>query len=88
MSKVYPLENSPLYGIRNRTKRALLLGLNKNYFSKAYKYTYNCFSKPKPNGRERDFEEPIGELKIIQRRINKVLSRVETPNWVISGKTT
>lgn len=86
MNKVYPLENSPLYGMRNRTKLALLLGLDKNYFSKTHKYTYNCFSRSKPNGGERHFTEPLGELKIIQKRINKLLSRIETPNWVISGK--
>ncbi|MFR7991363.1 MAG: reverse transcriptase family protein [Lachnospiraceae bacterium] len=86
MNKTYPLKNSPLYGMRNRTKLALLLGLNKNYFSKIHKYTYNCFSRPKPNGGERYFTEPTGELKLIQKRINRLLSRIETPNWVTSGK--
>lgn len=32
MNKIYPLEKSPLYKIRNRKKLAILLGLPEEYF--------------------------------------------------------
>lgn len=32
MSKMYPIEKSPLYRMRNRRKLAVLLGLPKEYF--------------------------------------------------------
>lgn len=87
MSKEYSLERSPLYRIRNRRKLAVLLGLPQNYFSCKHEYEYSEFSKPKPNGDgNRHFTVPSAELKIIQKRICRLLTRIITPEWVISGK--
>ena len=67
MSKVYKIEKSPLYRMRNRRKLAILLGLPENYFSKKPEYKYCEFSKPKPNGDgERHFTVPAEELVILQ----------------------
>lgn len=87
MSKNYPIERSPLYRLRNRRKLAELLGLPKNYFKKEHSYKYKEFSRAKLNGNgNRNFTEPLGELKKIQKNIYRLLSRIETPIWIISGK--
>lgn len=87
MSKRYPLEVSPLYRLRNRSRLAELLNLPKNYFSQVHNYDYREFTRPKPNGDgERKFIVPQDELKDIQKHICKLLNRIETPEWVMSGK--
>ncbi|WP_373221422.1 reverse transcriptase family protein [Mediterraneibacter gnavus] len=87
MSKIYKIEKSPLYRMRNRRKLAVLLGLPQNYFSNKREYKYCEFSKPKPNGDgERHFTVPSEELKLIQKALCRLLTRIETPDWVMSGK--
>lgn len=87
MSKSYSLEQSPLYRLRNRRKLADYLNLTENYFSVKHDYIYNQFSKPKSNGDgKREFTVPPTDLKIIQRQICKRMKRIETPEWVMSGK--
>lgn len=87
MSKTYSLEYSPLYKLRNRRKLAKLLFLPGNYFRVFHVYKYNEFSKPKPNGDgERHFMNPEDELKKIQRKIYKLIKRIDIPDWVKSAK--
>ncbi len=87
MSKVYKIEKSPLYRMRNRRKLAVLLGLPQNYFLHRLEYEYSEFSRQKPNGDgERHFTVPSEELKLVQRVLCRLLTRIETPDWVMSGK--
>lgn len=87
MSKTYPLQSSKLYRMRNRRKLAELLGLPANYFKNNHYYEYKIFERTKANGKEsRQFSVPDDELKRIQKRIYTLLSRIETPNWVMFGK--
>lgn len=87
MSKCYPIENSPLYRLRNRRRLAELLYLPKNYFQEEHTYCYNEFSRPKPNGNEkRQFAVPPDDLKDMQKHICILLKRIITPEWVMSGK--
>ena len=87
MSKMYSLQVSPLYRMRNRRKLAILLGLSEDYFKCEHKYEYNTFSRLKANGKDmRYFAVPADDLKIIQKKICKLLSRIETPDWVMTGK--
>lgn len=87
MSKYYPIENSPLYRLRNRRRLAEFLNLPKNYFKEKHTYCYNEFSRPKPNGGgERHFTVPPEDLKGIQKRICNLFKRIITPEWVMSGK--
>ena len=66
--------------MRNRRKLAVLLGLPQNYFSNKREYKYCEFSKPKPNGDgERHFTVPSEELKLIQKALCRLLTRIETP---------
>jgi hypothetical protein len=88
-NKCYALEQSPLYRLRNRRKLATLLKLDERYFYQEHEYAheYHSFSKPKPNGDGmRKFTVPSDDLKIIQKQVSKLLSRIETPDWVMSGK--
>lgn len=88
MSKTYKIEKSPLYRMRNRRKLAALLGMPENYFLHKPEYEYYEFSKPKPNGDgERHFTVPSEELKLIQKVLCRLLTRIETLDWVMSGKS-
>lgn len=85
--KYYALEQSPLYRLRNRRKLATLLKLDERYFCQEHEYAYHGFSRPKPNGDGmRNFTVPSDDLKNIQKQISKLMNRIETPNWVMSGK--
>lgn len=84
--KTYPLSRSPLYRLRNRKKLAKLLCVELSYFNKEHRYSYRHFVEPKPNGGDRHFADPPDRLKKIQKRINRLLQRIETPKWVKSGK--
>jgi len=86
MNKTYPIQRSPLYGLRNRRKLAELFGLDGSYFRREHNYQYSHFDKTKPNGGVRHFANPLGDLKHIQRRIHVLLQRIELPEWVKSGK--
>ncbi len=87
MNKTYQLQASKLYRLRNRRKLAELLGVPRTFFNSEHVFKYDEFSRPKPNGDgERLFTVPEDELKRIQKRICKLLVRIETPEWVISGK--
>ena len=82
-SKTYPLQKSPLFRLRNRRKFALLLGVNVDYFKTPHVYSYKEFERPKASGDGvRKFAEPKGEI----RDILKYLKRIETPEWLKSGK--
>lgn len=87
MSKMYALEQSPLYRMRNKKKLATLLGISTNYLMREHGQDYYKFSRPKPNGDgTRNFTVPSDELKYAQKKLCRLLSRIQTPDWVISGK--
>lgn len=87
MNKAYTLQQSKLYRLRNRTKLAELLMLPPSFFKHGYSFVYEEFSKPKPNGSGlRIITAPEENFKKIQKRICRLLSRIKTPEWLISGK--
>lgn len=87
MGKIYSIEKSPLYRMRNKRKLSILLGLPEKYFFNKHEYKYYEYSKEKLNGiGKRYFSVPPKELKLIQKRICKLLMRIETPDWVMSCK--
>lgn len=47
---------------------------------------YRNFNLVKPNGGKRNINDPGKTLKSIQKVILRSLSRIETPDWLISGK--
>lgn len=86
MYKTYSLQASPLYRLRNRKKLAELLELPPTFFRKEHTFRYDEFSRPKLSGGERHFTVPEEALKAIQKRLCRLLTRIETPEWVTSGK--
>ena len=86
MIKEYPIDRSPLYRLSNKKKLADLLGLPKNYFRTVHKYKYSEFNQDKPDGSKRKINNPEDKLKKIQKKLFKLLNRIEKPDWVISGK--
>lgn len=86
MTKEYNIEKSPLYRLRNKQKLAELLGLPSNYFRTIHTYKYSEFFKDKPDGSKRKINNPEDNLKKIQKKLFKLLNRIEKPEWVISGK--
>lgn len=87
--KTYPISNSPLYKLSNKSKLAEILGVDKKYLIH-FKYTrdnYNCWERDKKNGNgKRPVENPKYELKKVQSKLNKLLSRVITNEYLMSGK--
>ena len=87
--KSYPINHSPLYKLSNKTKLADILGIDKRYLLH-FKYTrdnYKCWERPKKNDNgTRPVEDPNYELKKIQSKLNKLLSRIITSEYLMSGK--
>ena len=86
MTKEYNIEKSPLYRLRNKQKLAELLGLPRNYFRTIHTYKYSEFFRDKSDGSKRKINNPEDKLKKIQKKLFKLLNRIEKPEWVISGK--
>lgn len=88
MIKTYPIENSPLYKLSNRKKILELLKLENYSQLERYKdnKNYNKFSKEGKNGKIREIENPNPELKKFLKDFNKLLQRIELPDYVKAGK--
>lgn len=85
MIKTYDIERSPLYNLQSKKKLAQLLFLPDEYFKTIHNYKYTQFFKKKSNGTNRVIYNPEESLKEIQKRIFKLLSRINKPDFVISG---
>jgi len=82
----YPLEKSPLYGLSNKRKLESMIGLDKYSLNKISRHiTYNNFTISKKDGGERPVTAPNPYLKRIQRSAYNLMSRIERPDWLISG---
>lgn len=85
-NKQYPLENSPLFNLSNKRKFEELIGIEKYSLNKTSKYiSYYKFTEAKKSGGERLITAPNNYLKKIQRSIYNLMSRIERPDWLISG---
>ncbi len=88
-NKTYKKEKSPLYELNSRKK---LLDL---FFTTDYKTlqtlsldedNYNIFEKRNKNKpTKRIIEEPIGDLKKFHKNFNRLLQRIEVPDFVKAG---
>jgi retron-type reverse transcriptase len=84
-SKSYSLDQSPFYMLRNGKKLANLLGINTaelRRLSKRADTLYREFEVPKKSGGLRGVENPCRELKLVQARIARLLSRVTPPEYL------
>ena len=87
----YPLNQSPLYKLRSRKKLAELLGLmiqGLNQMAASQESLYKRFSKKiEKDGKikERFIEHPKPQLRQIQKRLVRLLDRIQPPDFIHSG---
>lgn len=83
--KSYPIEDSFLFRLRNRRKLEEHLNIPSGYLKKkniTNRIRYQQFDTNKG----RHIENPNNQLKLIHRRLMKLLQRIETPEFLKSGK--
>lgn len=97
-SSKYSITQSPLYRITSKKKLAELLGIKLDQLvditknsKKFYKvWTKNTLKWDKKKKifytKARDVEESRFLLKKVQRKLCRLMSRIETPDWLMSGK--
>ena len=84
----YSLEKSPLYRLSNKRKLESMIGLERYSLNKiSSRITYNSFmiAKKGDGDGERLITAPNHYLKRIQRAAYNLMSRIEKPDWLISG---
>ena len=88
---MYLIHLSPLHAISSKKRLAQVLNTDTTTLRQLIKQLhsnnipYKEFSEKK-NGKTRAIQNPFPILKKIQKRIKKLLSRITTPEWLISGK--
>lgn len=88
MMKCYPIESSPLFKLENKRRLAQLLRLERKAMTALLARAddnYTVGSVPKPDGTMRDTETPKADLKHVQKRLLRLLSRIQYPAYLHSG---
>lgn len=83
--KKYPMNQSPLYKLRSRSKLAKLLNLSVGQLkrmSSATDTSYSEFNVPKKDGGQRRVENPVRELKLAQAKLARLLCRIAPPDYL------
>lgn len=81
--KLYPLNQSPLFKLKNKKKLLQVIGLSKK---QADKLMLDLAYKEFENDAGRKIQEPIAQLKAVHRKIGVLLSRIELPPYLHSGR--
>jgi len=83
-SASYPLDQSPLFKLRRKRRLAELLGISLPELRKLTKSDglYREFSQKKADGGVRDIEAPARDLKVVQARLSRLLSRIAAPEYL------
>lgn len=85
-NKIYTIDRSPLYGLKSKRKLSKLLGVDHTHLDRLTS-DENYYVQIKIRGsKERETQTPFGELDIAHKKIFKLLSRIETPEYLFSGK--
>ena len=79
-NKQYDINQSPLYKLNSKSKLSSILNID----NLAFLLNNDHYNRFKMNGRQ--IESPCKELKKVHKRVLKLLSRIITPNYLISGK--
>lgn len=82
----YPLNQSPLYRLRNRKKLAEFLGIDRSELedlANAPKYSF--FDRKRPGKDPRPIQNPAKPLKKAQAKVATLLGRVQAPAYLHSG---
>jgi retron-type reverse transcriptase len=84
-SKIYALNQSPFYKLRNRKRLSELLGITPadlQYLSKQANELYREFPIQKKSGGTRDVENPARKLKLLQAKLARWLGRITPPDYL------
>ncbi|HHI0460797.1 TPA: reverse transcriptase family protein [Escherichia coli] len=81
--KLYPLNQSPFFKLKTRTKLLEIIGLSR---SQADKLMLDSAYKEFINDAGRSIQEPIAQLKAVHKRIGILFSRIELPQYLHSGR--
>ena len=84
--KLYPIETSCFYGLESKRKLAELLQVS---LPDLHSLKGDCdflVRKKIVKGKERDIQEPLGLRKTVHKRLQKLLSRIQAPEYLFSGK--
>lgn len=81
--KLYPINQSPLFKLKSKNKLLEIIGLSK---PQASKLTLDTAYKEFVNEAGRKIQEPIPQLKAVHKRIGALLSRIELPRYLHSGR--
>jgi RNA-directed DNA polymerase len=85
--KIYPIQRSPLYRLRNKRKLAELLGVSTRDLRKLVDdSSYNVFPRKQPGKKDRMIEHPTGLRELVHKGLQNLFSRIELPTYVFSGK--
>ena len=79
----YPLNQSPLYKLSTKNKLADLLHLTPKQLVAVVRNTASLYRLDNIDGRQ--IEDPKHQLKGIHTRLQKLLSRIKTPDYLHSG---
>lgn len=83
--KSYSLDQSPLYKLTRKRRLAEIVGIEQaelRFLSKNADSLYNEFDLPKKSGGVRRVENPRRQLKIVQARLARLLSRIAAPDYL------
>lgn len=81
----HPLDQSPFYKLRSKRKLADLLRISQaelRLMCRTAGEVYREFSVPKKDGALRRVEDPARQLKLVQARIARQLSRIKPPDYL------
>lgn len=81
--KLYPLNQSPFFKLTTKNKLLEIIGLSKN---QANKFILDSAYKEFVNDSGRTIQEPIAQLKAVHRRIGVLMSRIQLPAYLHSGR--
>lgn len=88
IKKIIPLESSKLYRIGTRQDLADILGISLTEL-KALRSddNYKEWTKKEKGKKDRLIEEPLPFLSSVLSRLQAILSKIETPDYLLSGKS-
>ncbi len=86
--KRYPLNQCALYKCKSKKKLAVYMGTDLCEIKMVLDtMKYHSFQIPKKNGIDmRDITSPCVTLKRTQKRILRLLERIDRPDWLMSGE--
>ncbi|WP_283697623.1 RNA-dependent RNA polymerase family protein [Clostridium perfringens] len=87
MIKKYDICQSPLYKLKNKRRLEKILGLEKYELNKLKFWNkYKSGKIPKDDGDFREINIPNFKLKKVQKKLQILLSKIQRPEWLISGE--